>query len=63
MGELKQHIEAVHKIIRFRNHVCGECGHADSQKDSLEMHIKQVHLKIRCLVCEECGFVASKRVP
>ena len=60
---LNQHVEAVHKIIRIRNHVCGECGHADSQKDSLEMHIKQVHLKIRCLVCEECGFVASKRVP
>ena len=39
-GELNQHSEAVHKIIRFRNHVCGECEHADSQKGSLEMHIK-----------------------
>ena len=53
---MNQHVKAVHKIIRIRNHVCGECGHADSRKGSLEMHIKQVHLKIRSLVCEECGF-------
>ena len=46
---LNQHVEAVHKIIRIRNHVCGMCGHADSQKGSLEMPIKQVHLKIRSL--------------
>ena len=58
---MNQHVKAVHKITRIRNHVCAECEHADSQKGSLEIHIKQVHLKIRNLGCEECGFAASEK--
>ena len=61
--ELNQHIEAVHNtLIRIRNHVCEECGQADSQKSSLELHIKQLHMKIWSLVCEECGFAASEKL-
>ena len=63
MDALNQHVKAVHKIIRIGSYFCGESRHADSQKGSLEMHIKQVHLKIRNLGCEECGFAASEKVP
>ena len=60
---MNQHVKAVHKMTSIWNHVCAGCGHADSEKGSLEMHIKEVHLKIRNLGCKECGFAASEKVP
>ena len=56
---LMRHIKSVHRNIR--NHVCGECGYAASEKGTLKQHIKAVHEKIKKHVCGECGYAAAKK--
>ena len=42
---LKQHIQAVHKVLWFS---CGHCEYASARKYNLKQHIQSVHDAIKC---------------
>ena len=46
---------------KIRNHVCGQCGYAASQKPHLKRHIEAVHENIRNHVCGECSYASSQK--
>ena len=50
-GHMKQHINSVHRKIRF---TCSECGKSFSQKSSLNLHIRGIHIGIRNAGCYKC---------
>ena len=57
ISSLKSHIKAVHDKIR--NHVCGECGYAASQKINLKKHKNMVHrMGERKFKCDKCPCMA-----
>ena len=43
---LKQHIQAVHKVLWFS---CGHCEYASARKDNFKQHIQSVHNAIKCI--------------
>ena len=45
----------------IRNHICGKCGYAASQKSQLKTHIDGVHENIRNHICEECGYATTTK--
>ena len=52
-GHIEKHIKAVH--MKIKDHVCGDCGYASSNKYNLTQHRMQVHKvgekKFRCELC------------
>ena len=56
-SHLKSHVEGVHEKIR--NHVCGDCGFAASQKSNLNKHKNMVHGRAeKRFKCDNCPFKA-----